>query len=195
MIIGITGGTGCGKSTFLEIIREQGGVVLDCDKIYHELLQTDPALLSAINKQFPGTVTDGKLQRKALGEIVFTDPEALKKLNALTHDAVKQAVIRRITPTPKLAAIDAIGLFESGISELCQLTVAVSAPEEIRMNRLIARDNISAEYALNRIRAQRSCEEFEALCDHVLENSGSEDAFREKCLAFLQEQGIIKEKP
>lgn len=195
MILGITGGTGCGKSTFLDVIREQGGVVLDCDKIYHELLQTDPALLSAINKQFPGTVANGKLQRKALGEIVFTDPEALKKLNALTHDAVKQAVIRRLTPTPKLAAIDAIGLFESGISELCQLTVAISAPEEIRMNRLIARDNISAEYALNRIRAQRSCEEFEALCDHVLENSGSEDAFREKCLAFLQEQGIIKEKP
>lgn len=195
MIIGITGGTGCGKSTFLEIIREQGGVVLDCDKIYHELLHTDPALLHSIEKQFPGTVTDGKLQRKTLGEIVFTDPEALKKLNTLTHDAVKQEVIRRLTPTPKLAAIDAIGLFESGISELCQLTVAISAPEEIRMNRLIARDNISAEYALNRIRAQRSCEEFEALCDHVLENSGSEDAFREKCLAFLQEQGIIKEKP
>ena len=77
MILGITGGTGCGKTTLLEMIRQAGGVVLDCDAIYHELLRTDGALLAAIEDRFPGTVEGGTLQRKKLGAVVFADPEAL----------------------------------------------------------------------------------------------------------------------
>ena len=67
MIIGITGGTGCGKTTLLNLIRQQGGLVLDCDAIYHQLLREDPRLLEAIARRFPGTVKDGVLQRKELG--------------------------------------------------------------------------------------------------------------------------------
>ena len=195
MIIGITGGTGCGKTTLLETLRELGGVVCDCDAIYHELLKTDASLLSAIEGRFPGTVKNGVLQRKKLGAIVFFDKEALEDLNRLTHHAVKAELIHRLTPKPKLAAIDAIGLFESGINELCELTVAVTAPEEVRVKRLMARDSIDRAYALARIRAQRPQEEFAQMCDHTLVNDGSKDVFREKCLAFFAQLGIMKEKP
>lgn len=192
MIIGITGGTGCGKTTFLDLIAEYGGKVIDCDAVYHRLLQTDPHLLAQIENRFPDTVENGLLQRKKLGQIVFADENALKDLNRITHGAVKAEVIRLLTPTPELAAIDAIGLFEGELAELCQLTVAVTAPEEIRIRRLMQRDGISEEYARSRVAAQRPQEEYSALCQYTLENGSTPEAFREKCLAFLGEMGIIK---
>lgn len=192
MIIGITGGTGCGKTTLLQIIQELGGVVLDCDAIYHKLLQTDDALLSSIENRFPGTVRNGVLQRKTLGSIVFGDKNALLELNQLTHSAVKTQVMRQLEQKPALAAIDAIGLFESGIDELCQLTVAITAPEDARIRRLMDRDGISREYALARIAAQPSPEEFARRCNYVLVNDSTPETFREKCLVFLQEQGIMR---
>lgn len=195
MIIGITGGTGCGKTTALDVIKELGGVVLDCDAIYHELLNSDTALLAAIEARFPGTVENGVLQRKKLGAIVFNDSAALEDLNRITHGAVKEEVLRRLSPAPKLAAIDAIGLFESGLDKLCKLTVAITAPEEIRIQRLMARDSITQEYAKARIDAQPSREAFQKLCDYCLENDGTRQAFREKCLAFFTQLGIMKENP
>ena len=194
MIIGITGGTGCGKTTLLEVIRAHGGVILDCDAIYHQLLQTDHGLLQAIEDRFPGTVVQGQLQRKVLGSIVFSDPAALEDLNRITHGAVKQEVLRQLTPEPTLAAIDAIALFESGLDKLCKLTVAVTAPRAQRISRLMARDNITREYAEARIDAQPTDDIFAQRCDVCLVNDGSADDFRQKCLVFLMEQGIIKEK-
>ncbi len=191
MIIGITGGTGCGKSTLLDIIREAGGVVVDCDGVYHNLLETDETLLAAIETRFPGVVESGKLDRKKLGAIVFHNKGALDDLNGITHAAVKKEVLRLLTPTPELAAIDAIGLFESGLDKLCKLTVAVTAPEEDRVKRLVKRDSIPESYARARIAAQRKNEEYAALCDRNLVNDGTQAQFREKCLAFLQELGII----
>ena len=191
MIIGITGGTGCGKTTALGVIAELGGVVLDCDAIYHRLLKSDKALLAAIEDRFPGTVLGGFLDRKKLGGIVFSDPAALQDLNRITHGAVRQEVERLLTPTPKLAAIDAIGLFESGLAALCQVTVAITAPEEVRVARLMARDGITAEAAQARIQAQRPQEAFSKLCDHCLENNGSPSQFQDKCLAFFRELGIM----
>ena len=192
MILGITGGTGSGKTTLLKLLESKGFRILDCDVIYHRLLETDKALLAAIEENFPGTVTEGVLDRKKLGRLVFAEGDRLAKLNEITHGAVREEVIRLLEATPGNAAIDAIGLFESGISRLCDLTVAVTAPEEVRVRRLMARDNISEEYARSRIGAQRSQAEFSALCDVTLENDGSREAFSEKCLAFLADRGIIK---
>ena len=192
MIIGITGGTGCGKTTLLNEIRKLGGLVLDCDAIYQELLQTDKAMLSAIETRFPGVVKDGILDRKKLGSIVFADPDALLDLNAITHAAVKAEVLRQLEGKPALAAIDAIGLFEGGLAELCDATVAVTAPLEDRIRRLMQRDGISKEYARSRIDAQHDESWFRQRCDYVLENSGSIDAFATKCLAFLHTLDIMK---
>ena len=191
MVIGITGGTGCGKTTLLNCIAEAGGLILDCDAIYHCLLQEDPALLASIEARFPGVVEDGVLQRKRLGAIVFADADALADLNAITHAAVKAEVMHRLKTAPQLAAIDAIGLFEGGLAELCHTTVAVTAPVEDRVQRLMQRDCISEEYARKRIAAQRSNEEFSAMCQHTLENAGDLCEFRAKCLAFLRDFGII----
>ena len=191
MIFGITGGTGCGKTTALKAIESLGGLVLDCDAIYHELLKTDPSLLGAINSRFPGVVENGELQRKKLGAIVFADPHALEDLNAITHAAVKAEVERRLETAPALAAIDAIELFTSGLASLCDATVAIVAPLEDRVRRLMARDNISEDYARARIAAQKDESWFRAHCDAVLENNGEKDAFATKCVDFFRSYDII----
>ena len=191
MILGITGGTGCGKTTLLGLIQDRGGLILDCDEIYHRLLRSDEALLHAIESRFPEAVSQGKLDRKALGQIVFADAAALGALNEITHRAVSNAVMRELKKKPPLAAIDAIALFESGLNTLCDLTIAVTAPLEDRVARLIARDEITEGYARSRIAAQHEEAWFRARCDHVLENNGTQAEFQKKCIAFLDTQGIM----
>ena len=185
MILGITGGTGCGKTTLLKEIEARGGLVLDCDAVYHELLTRDDALLNAIEGRFPGVVENGELQRKKLGAIVFADEQALLELNAITHGAIRAEIVRRLSENPALAAIDAIALFEGGLAQLCDTTVAVCAPEEDRVERLMQRDGITREYARSRIRAQKSEAWFRSVCDHTLYNDGTREEFEEKCRAFL----------
>jgi len=192
MILGITGGTGCGKTTLLKQIEALGGLVLDCDTIYHGLLQTDKKLLQHIDARFPGTVENGTLNRKKLGKIVFADKNALINLNHITHSAVKKEVLWQLKTQPKLAAIDAIGLFEGNLAQLCDVTVAVTAPEEARIRRLMARDGISEEYARSRISAQHSGDWFREKCNFCLNNDGTEADFQKKCLAFLLRLGIME---
>lgn len=195
MIIGITGGTGCGKTTALDAIRQLGGLVLDCDDIYHRLLETDKNLLTSIESRFPGAVEKGSLQRKKLGALVFNDPETLSDLNKITHGAIRKEVERLLHNETGLVAIDAIALFESGLDTLCDITVAVTAPEEVRVARLMARDGISREYAQSRIDAQPPQNAFSQRCDYTLHNDGTAEDFRRKCLAFFAGPAIIKEKP
>lgn len=194
MIFGITGGTGCGKTTLLTLIAQAGGLVLDCDAIYHELLSRDAGLLAAIEGRFPGVVENGALQRKKLGAVVFSDPAALADLNKITHTAVKQEVLRRLKGGPDLAAIDAIALFEGGLAELCDVTVAVTAPIEARVQRLMGRDGIDEAYARSRIAAQHEPLWFCRRCDHTLTNDSDRETFFQKCVAFLSQYGIIMEK-
>ena len=193
MIIGITGGTGCGKTTLLTEIEKLGGMVLDCDAIYHDLLRSDEQLLAAIDNRFPGVVENGQLNRKKLGAIVFADEQALLALNAITHGAIKQSVLCKLSSQPMLAAIDAIALFEGGLSELCDITVAITAPTGDRVKRLMARDHIPEAYARSRIAAQHNEGWFRERCDEILENNGDLDSFRSKCLAFLTRLGIMEE--
>jgi dephospho-CoA kinase len=190
--IGITGGTGCGKTTLLNAIRQMGGFVIDCDEVYHWLLERDEYLLNNIADAFPGTVENGVLDRKKLGNIVFRDEKALQELNFITHSAVRQEVLRRLPFQPTLVAIDAIGLFEGKLASLCDVTVAVTAPEDARVARLMARDGISEEYARKRIAAQHSDDWFREQCTYTLENDGTQAAFERKCVAFLRQFGIME---
>lgn len=190
-IIGVTGGSGSGKSTLSRALESRGWLFLDCDAIYHDLLKTDPSLLAAIENRFPGTVIQGTLDRKKLGSIVFADQQALLDLNAITHAAVKAEVLRRLEGCGTGAVIDAIGLFEGGLAELCDITVAVTAPEDVRVRRLMARDGISEDYARSRIAAQHSDDWFRSRCDYALVNDGNLDAAATNCLAFFDNIGII----
>lgn len=192
MIIGITGGTGSGKTTLLKLIEANGGTVLDCDAIYHELLQTDSTLLDEIEAAFPTVVENGTLNRKKLGAIVFADEEQLLLLNKITHSAVKAEVLKHLSGA--LVAIDAIGLFEGDLAPLCDVTVAVTAPEEMRIKRLTQRDGISEDYARSRMQAQHDDSWYRSRCDHILENNRDLADFTANCLAFLRNLGIIKSK-
>ena len=192
MIIGIIGGTGCGKTTALAAIKKLGGKVLDCDAIYHRLLETDAEMRSAIESAFPGVVENGALNRKKLGARVFGDPDALQTLNAITHTRVTQVILKELEEKCELTAIDAIALYESGLAALCDVTVAITAPEDVRIQRIMARDNISYDYAKSRIDAQIPQEEFIRRCDYALHNDTDESTFHNKCLAFFRELAIMK---
>ncbi len=192
MIIGITGGSGSGKTTLLALLQQQGTLILDCDAIYHRLLESDKFLLQEIEDRFCGSVKNGILDRKALGSIVFSDKNALQDLNRITHAAVKKEVLALLESNPPLAAIDAIGLFEGGLAPLCHITVAVTAPKDMRIRRLMAREGISESYARRRIAAQHTDAWFSRRCHYTLENNTTPEAFRDKCLAFFREVGIMK---
>lgn len=190
-IIGITGGTGCGKTTALNELERRGALLIDCDAVYHRMLETDRPMLDEIEKYFPGAVVDGKLDRKALGAVVFTDEEALRDLNIITHRHINLEIRRILREHAMnggtLAAIDAIELFSSGLAKRCTATIGVIADREVRIDRIMRRDGISREYAMMRVNAQRPNEYFIRKCSHVLENNGSQEEFIEKCRKTFEE--------
>lgn len=190
-IIGITGGTGCGKTTALNELERRDALLIDCDAVYHRMLDTDRPMLDEIEKYFPGAVVDGKLDRKALGAVVFTDEEALRDLNIITHRHINLEIRRILREHAMnggtLAAIDAIELFSSGLAKRCTATVGVIAGRDVRISRIMRRDGISREYAMMRVNAQRPNEYFIQKCSRVLENNGSQEEFIERCRKTFEE--------
>lgn len=175
VVLGITGPTGAGKTTLLREVERLGGAVIDCDTVYHELLERNTALQNVLEKEF-GPLRDeaGAVDRKKLGAVVFHDPEKLEILNAIAWAAVVDRVRVLLEACREqeraLAAIDAIALLESPLKELCQLTVAVLAPPEVRVRRIMAREGISEDYAWARVKAQKPDEYFSRNCDYTLTN-------------------------
>ena len=172
-VLGITGGTGAGKTTLLRALERRGALVLDCDAVYHEMLRTDAPLRADLTAAFGDVFApDGGLDRQKLGNIVFGDAGALAQLDAIIFRHLPRALARRMEESgARLIALDAIKLVESGLGALCDVTVAVTAPEEVRVRRIMTRDGISEDYARARVRAQRSEEAFRADCDAVFENN------------------------
>ena len=195
-VIGITGGTGCGKTTALNVLRDMGALVLDADAVYHELCRDCTEMLEKINARFPGSVEDGVLQRKKLGAVVFSDAQALEDLRNITDAYVEKEIDRRMAAHAaaggKYAAVDAINLLDTKLSTYLTASVGITAPEEERVKRLMVRDNISEEYALMRIRAQRPESYFRENCDYTLRNDSTHEAFRRKCEETFER--ILKEK-
>lgn len=190
-IIGITGGTGCGKTTALNVIKEMGGLIIDTDEVYHKLLNESEPMLLALNERFPGAIPEGTHDTKALGEIVFSDSEELRALNAITHKFVGEDIGRQLAAWAKnggeLAAIDAIALIEGGISNICKATVGIIAPTDKRVERLMKREGISSEYAALRISAQKPNDFFKKNCDYTVSNDGTEDSFIIKCREVFED--------
>lgn len=195
-IIGITGGSGSGKTTALESLESLGALVIDCDAVYHELTRSSEPMREELTQRFGQVYNGDKLDRKAIGRIVFDDSTALAELNAITHKYVNEEVDRRLLDWAKrggrCAAVDAIALLESGIAPRCKTTVGITAPAEERVKRLVAREGITEEYARARISAQHDSEYFRANCGHVIENDGTYEQFREKCDALFNK--LLKEE-
>lgn len=187
-VIGITGGTGAGKTTLLRALERRGALVLDCDALYHEMLRTDAALRCDITTAFGDVFTpDGGLDRERLGRIVFGDAEALARLDTIIFSHLPRESARRMEESgAKLIALDAIKLMESGLAALCDLTVAVTAPEDVRVARIMARDGIGEDYARARVAAQRSEAWYRAQCDSVFENDyPTAEAAEQAAAAYL----------
>ncbi|NLL38449.1 MAG: dephospho-CoA kinase [Clostridiales bacterium] len=184
-IVGITGGTGSGKTTALKVLEELGARVIDCDRLYHELLEKNEDMKSEIDESFKGVVINGFVDRKKLGKMVFSSPDLLEKLNAITHKYVDREVKRIIEEERQCGreavGIDAIALIESGLNELCDTVVGIVAPDDTRIKRIMIREGISEEYARLRLRAQKPQEWFEKNCDLVLYNNGTVEEFKRLC--------------
>ena len=187
LIVGLTGGTGAGKTSALAALEDLGGTVLDCDAVYHQMLRTDPALREAITAAFgPVFCPDGSLDRQKLGTLVFSDHAALDRLNAIVYEYLPPELLRR-AQGHTLVGLDAISLMESGLGRLCACTVAVLAPAEDRVRRIMARDGISEDYARLRISAQQPDVFYRERCSHILENNCATPAqFRDQARIFFR---------
>lgn len=187
-VIGITGPTGSGKTTALAALERLGFQVVDCDALYYQILDRDQTLRDGIRQAFGQVfLPDGKLDRPALGNIVFGNPAALDKLNALVYPAMSAAVGQIIEKcTKKGLVIDAINLIESGLGRLCDWTVALTAAPDIRLKRIMARDGISEERARARIAAQKPDKFYRKNCTFLLENkAGSKAEFDQLIYDFF----------
>lgn len=189
LVVGITGPTGAGKTTVLRTLEQLGGCVLDCDAIYHEMLRTDTALRQALTDAFGDVFTSGgQLNRQKLGTLVFGDAAQLTRLNAIIYTHLPRELTRRMDASPApVIGIDAINLVESGLSKLCDRTLAVIAPAEDRVHRIMVRDNIAENYARLRVAAQKDDDFYRAHCTDVLVNTfATPEEFQTAALDFFR---------
>jgi len=195
LVIGFTGPTGAGKTSALRALERLGGLVLDCDAVYHDLLRTDSTLRDAITGAFGQVFApDGTLDRQRLGTVVFSDPAALDTLNRIIYARLPRELLRRMDESSApVVGIDAINLVESGLCRLCRRTVAVLAPSEQRVRRIMARDGIPEEYARLRVQAQKDDEFYRTHCTDTLFNDCADAAaFEDAAYAALHR--ILKEE-
>ena len=195
LVIGFTGPTGAGKTSALRALERLGGLVLDCDAVYHDLLRTDSTLRDAITGAFGQVFApDGTLDRQRLGTVVFSDPAALDTLNRIIYDRLPRELLRRMDDSnAPVVGVDAINLIESGLCDMCRRTVAVLAPAEQRVRRIMARDGIPEDYARLRVQAQKDDDFYRAHCTDTLFNDCADAAAFEDA-AYAALCNILKEE-
>lgn len=170
-IIGVTGGTGGGKTTITEKMKKYGAYVVDADVVAREVTSAGMPALAEIAAEWD-VVSCGVLDRKALAKIVFNDEAQLHKLNGIVHKYVIEEIKSQMENCKEeIFVIDAIALFESGLSDICDVTVAVIADRSIRCERIMERDGLSHEEAIMRINAQESNEFYIERADFVIYNN------------------------
>jgi len=197
-IVGLSGGIGSGKSSVAQMLRELGAVVIDADAIVHELQARGTPLLAEIAAAFGDGVlaSDGSLDRKALGAIVFADAEARAKLGRLVHPRVGEEMFRRTQAAREagapLVVLDIPLLFEGRAANTGTAarmgydeTILVWVPATVQVERTMARDGCTRAEAQARIDAQMPIDQKKALADHVIDNSGSVEATRAQVEALF----------
>jgi len=175
MIIGLTGPTGSGKTTALRVLEQMGFTIVDCDALYYELLKRDDTLRGEICAAFGQVfLPDGTLDRPTLAKAVFGDQKKLQQLDTIVARAMNAAVDEIVASCRgRGVVIDAIKLIESGLGEKCDLTVALTAPADVRLKRIMERDGIDEAYAKKRIDAQKKDLFYKKHCMFLLENRAS----------------------
>ncbi len=202
--IGLSGGIGTGKSSVAALWRDLGAVVVDADAIVHELQAPGAPLLEEIRTEFGDDVfdADGTLDRKALGQVVFNDAAARKRLGELVHPRVRAEMAARVADAERRGApvvvLDIPLLFESRAAaarggppaedgDRFDTTVLVYAPRAVQIERTVARDGCTREEAEQRVAAQMPIEDKRDLADHVIDNSGSREDTRRQVEALHRE--------
>ncbi len=175
MIIGLTGQTGSGKSTVCTILEKNGFYICDCDKISKEVMADGASLLYVLAGAFGDDILDGDhLNRRLLADKAFKDKDLTELLNSLTHPAIlrkcKEDMYNALANGYEHAVLDAPTLFESGADKLCDYIVSVSAPENVRLQRILLRDKIPIDHAKTRMGAQKSEGFYIERSDFVIRN-------------------------
>ncbi|MEG1310959.1 MAG: dephospho-CoA kinase [Romboutsia sp.] len=196
LVLGLTGNIGCGKSSISNILIENGIDVIDADIIARNIFE-DRILLEEVFEEFGILIKneDKTLNRKALGDIVFSDNEKLIKLNSLTHPKIKEKILNKINDAKiinkEIIVIDAALLVEGGYLEIVNKVLVIRCDEVIQIQRIEKRDRCSKEDAINRIRSQMKQEKKVEYGDYVIDNSGSNIELQKKVYDFIK---YMKEK-
>lgn len=170
-LVGITGGSGCGKSHLSMLLRERGIPVIDCDLVSREIMGKDTPCAKEVTEFFGDEILEnGEINRRKLGKIVFSDGEKLKKLNEITHKYILESIYNRMEKEESsVVCTDGATLIESGIA--CDIMVGVLADKEIRKERIMERDGLTEEDARLRISAQKEDSFYIENCDFVIYNN------------------------
>ncbi|GAA4296889.1 dephospho-CoA kinase [Actinomadura luteofluorescens] len=175
--VGLTGGIGSGKSEVSKRLREHGAVVIDADRIAREVVEPGTPGLAAVVAEFGEDVLlpSGALDREKVGRIVFTDPDRLAALNAIVHPLVGERMQELMDAAPADAVVvyDVPLLAENGLAGMYDEVVVVDAPEEVQLDRLVARRGMTEEDARARMSNQASRADRRAVATHVIDNSGT----------------------
>jgi len=193
LVVGLTGGIASGKSTVAAYLKTLGAPLVDCDIIARKVVERDQPALKAIMQSFGPEVlfSDGSLNRKKLGEIVFSNPALRLKLEEITHPyilAQMQQEIREHTSNSQLPVIvDIPLLYENNLGDMVDLVVLVYAPYEKQLERLMHRDGFDEKVAKLRLKAQMPIEKKRALADYVVDNTGSIEQLKAQVDALWKE--------
>jgi dephospho-CoA kinase len=177
MKIGLTGNIAAGKSTVAKMLEKRGAYILDADTIAHNLYQSNPKLIAQITTEFGDKVldTDGKVNRKKLGQIVFSHKSKLETLNKIVHPIIRKEILTQVdlkSANHQTVVLEAALLFENNFLDYWDKVFLVTASDELRKQRLLAK-GLSNKEALERISSQMPQEQKVPMADVVLENNGS----------------------
>jgi len=183
LLVGLTGGIATGKSTVSAMFRARGCIVIDADILAREVVEPGQPAYERIVAAFGPRVVapDGALDRKALGSIVFADPQRRKELEAITHPEIRARFAARLAELTEqgfdgIVIFDAAVMIESGNYKNMDRMVVVTADAEAQVRRQRERDGASVEAATRRIASQMPLAEKVKLADHVIDNAGAREA-------------------